>query len=91
MHKPNMGREELQALIMKFRVYLREKRGLVSQLVEFLFHLTELFFRHPLARFGTEPCDRIDQFIHRGLRLGRRFRHNEISIVHLPPANRQRL
>jgi len=28
MHKPNMGKEELRTLIMQFRVYVREKRGL---------------------------------------------------------------
>ena len=28
MHKPNMGQEELRMLIMQFRVYVREKRGL---------------------------------------------------------------
>lgn len=26
--KPDMGKEELKALIMQFRVYVREKRGL---------------------------------------------------------------
>jgi len=28
MHKPDIGKEELQKLIMQFRVYVREKRGL---------------------------------------------------------------
>jgi hypothetical protein len=28
MHKPDMGKEELRILIMQFRVYAREKRGL---------------------------------------------------------------
>jgi hypothetical protein len=28
MHKPNMGKEELRMLIMQFRAYVREKRGL---------------------------------------------------------------
>jgi hypothetical protein len=28
MHKPSMGKEELRMLIMRFRVYAREKRGL---------------------------------------------------------------
>jgi hypothetical protein len=28
MHKSNIGKEELQKLIMQFRVYVREKRGL---------------------------------------------------------------
>ena len=28
MHKPDIGKEELQMLIMQFRVYVREKRGL---------------------------------------------------------------
>lgn len=28
MHKPDIGKEELQRLIMQFRVYVREKRGL---------------------------------------------------------------
>lgn len=28
MHKPNIGKEELQTLIMQFHVYVREKRGL---------------------------------------------------------------
>jgi hypothetical protein len=28
MHKPDIGKEELQRLIMQFHVYVREKRGL---------------------------------------------------------------
>lgn len=28
MHKPNVGKEELQRLITQFHVYVREKRGL---------------------------------------------------------------
>jgi hypothetical protein len=28
VHKPDIGKEELRTLIMQFRVYLREKRGL---------------------------------------------------------------
>jgi len=28
MHKPDIGKEELQTLIMQFRAYVREKRGL---------------------------------------------------------------
>ncbi len=28
MHKPDIAKEELQMLIMQFRVYVREKRGL---------------------------------------------------------------
>jgi len=28
LRKPDIGKEELQTLIMQFRVYVREKRGL---------------------------------------------------------------
>jgi hypothetical protein len=28
IHKPDVGKEELRTLIMQFRVYVREKRGL---------------------------------------------------------------
>jgi hypothetical protein len=28
MHKPDIGKEELRRLIMQFRAYVREKRGL---------------------------------------------------------------
>jgi hypothetical protein len=28
MHKPDIGKEELRTLIMQFRAYVREKRGL---------------------------------------------------------------
>ena len=28
MHKAGIGKEELETLIMQFRVYVREKRGL---------------------------------------------------------------
>src|SRR5258706_11390182 len=70
--KPDVGWKSSRPGLCGFTTPAAHSAGfdLVHELVEFLFRLSELFWRHALSGFLDEIAKGVNQNVHRGLRLG---------------------